>query len=109
MKWVFLAIAITAEVIATSALKESEGFTRLIPSFLTISMYGVSFYFLALTLKEINMGIAYAIWAGSGIVLITFIGLFRFNQKLDIPAFTGIAFIVTGVIIMNVFSKNLSH
>ncbi|OZI52640.1 DMT family transporter [Bordetella genomosp. 4] len=109
MKWVYLGIAIVAEIIATSALKSSESFTRLVPSVITVAGYAVAFYFLALTLREIPVGIAYAVWSGVGIVLISLVGALFFKQHLDGPAILGIALIIAGVVIMNVFSKSVSH
>jgi len=109
MKWLYLAIAIVAELIATSSLKASEGFTRLLPSAITVVGYLVSFYFLSQTLREIPVGIAYAIWSGVGIVLISLIGLVFFKQHLDLPALIGIGLIVAGVIVMNVFSDTVKH
>ncbi|MGE8603885.1 quaternary ammonium compound-resistance protein [Bordetella trematum] len=109
MKWVFLAVAIIAEIIATSALKASDGFTRLLPSVVTVGGYVISFYFLSLTLRELPVGIAYAIWSGVGIVVISLIGLVFFQQTLDWPAIVGIGLIVCGVIVMNVFSSSVAH
>ncbi|MGC8770829.1 MAG: DMT family transporter [Brevinematia bacterium] len=109
MKWIFLSIAILAEVVATSALKSAEGFTKLLPSIIVIIGYGIAFFFLSLTLKNIPVGIAYAIWSGAGITLISIIGYFIFEQSLDFPAIIGILFIITGVIIINIFSKSVSH
>ena len=107
--WWILAIAIIAEVIATSALKVSEGFTRLIPSLVVVVGYGIAFYGLALTLKTIPVGVAYAIWSGMGIVLVTLIGWFLFDQKLDPAAIIGMGLIVAGVVVMNVFSASSGH
>lgn len=104
--WIFLFSAITGEVIATSLLKQSNGFTKLLPAAGVVVFYGISFYFLSLTLRTIPVGIAYAIWSGFGIVLITVTGRFVFGQKLDLPAIAGILFILTGVLIMNIFSKS---
>lgn len=109
MKWIFLSIAIIAEVIATSALKSAEGFTKLGPSIIVLFGYGIAFYFLSLTLKSIPVGIAYAIWSGSGIILISVIGYFFYKQTLDLPAIIGILFIMIGVIVINLFSKSVSH
>jgi small multidrug resistance pump len=109
MMFLFLFVAIVAEVVATSALKASNGFTRLFPSIVVIVGYGTAFYFLSLTLKSIPIGIVYAIWSGLGIVLISLVGYFIFRQKLDIPAIIGIVLIMTGVIVMNFFSKSISH
>ncbi|PHS66389.1 MAG: QacE family quaternary ammonium compound efflux SMR transporter [Thalassobium sp.] len=107
--WWILAIAIIAEVIATSALKVSEGFTRLIPSLVVVIGYSIAFYGLALTLKVIPVGVAYAIWSGMGIVLVALIGWFVFDQKLDPAAIIGMVLIITGVVVMNVFSASSGH
>ena len=107
--WLFLGIAIFSEVVATSALKASEGFSKTTPSMLVLVGYGLAFYFLSLTLKTIPVGIAYAVWSGLGIIGVSIIGLLVFKQKLDFPALLGIGFILTGVLIMNVFSKSVAH
>jgi small multidrug resistance pump len=107
--WLFLAIAIVSETIATSALKSSEGFSRLLPSILVVVGYAVAFYFLSLTLRTIPVGIAYAVWSGVGIVLIMLVGWLVFGQKMDTPALLGMGLIVAGVIVMNVFSKTAQH
>jgi small multidrug resistance pump len=107
--WWILAIAIIAEVIATSALKVSEGFTRLIPSLVVVVGYSIAFYGLALTLKTIPVGVAYAIWSGMGIFLVTLIGWFLFDQKLDPAAIIGMVLIIAGVVVMNVFSASSGH
>lgn len=107
--WLFLLVAIISEVVATSSLKASDGFSRLWPSFGVVIGYGISFYCLALTLRVIPMGVVYAVWSGIGIVLITLVGWLLFNQKLDLPALLGIGLIAAGVVVMNVFSKNLGH
>ena len=109
MPWLYLAIAITGEVIGTSALKASESFSLLWPSLITVAGYAVAFYFLALTLRTIPVGVAYAIWAGAGIVIISLIGLFVFGQKLDAAAIAGIGLIVTGVVVINTLSNSVSH
>lgn len=103
--WLFLGIAIVAEVAATSSLKASAGFTKLWPSLLVFLGYAIAFYFLSLTLKVIPVGIAYAIWAGLGIVLISLIGWVVFEQKLDLAGVVGMALIVAGVLVINLFSK----
>ncbi|HCC81825.1 MULTISPECIES: SMR family transporter [unclassified Methylophaga] len=108
-KWLLLSIAIIAEVFGTSFLKASEGFTRFWPSVAVIVGYIVAFYFLALSLKVIPVGIAYAIWAGIGVVLIALIGWIVFSQKLDTPAIIGISMILGGVVVLNVFSSSLTH
>ena len=107
--WFYLRVAIVSEVAATSALKASEGFTRLWPSLLVVAGYAAAFYFLSLTLRTVPVGIAYAIWAGAGIVLIAAIGWFFHGQRLDLPAGIGIGLILAGVVIINVFSKTVSH
>ncbi|KJK08444.1 multidrug transporter [Burkholderiaceae bacterium 16] len=107
--WLFLAVAIVSEVIATWALKASDGFSRLGPSALVVAGYGVAFYFLALTLRTIPVGIAYAVWSGAGIVLISTIAWFWYGQKLDLPAIAGIGLIVAGVMVLNLFSKSVAH
>lgn len=107
--WLFLAVAIVAEVIGTSALKGSNGFTRLWPSLIVVSSYSVAFYFLALSLKTIPVGIAYAIWAGLGVVLITLVGWLAFGQKMDAAAIAGVSLIVAGVAVINLFSSAGGH
>ncbi len=108
-KWLLLSAAIVAEVFGTSFLKASEGFSKFWPSVAVIIGYVVAFYFLALSLKFIPVGIAYAIWAGVGVVLIALIGWVVFGQSLDLPAIIGITLIITGVIILNVFSGSVAH
>ncbi|TYQ21279.1 UNVERIFIED_ORG: small multidrug resistance pump [Zoogloea ramigera] len=107
--WLFLVIAIVSETIATSALKSSAGFTKLLPSLLVVAGYGIAFYFLSLTLRTIPIGIAYAVWSGVGIVLIALVGWLVFGQKLDTPALLGMGLIVAGVVVMNVFSRTAQH
>lgn len=107
--WLFLSVAIAAEVVATSALKASEGFTRLWPSVLVVCGYLIAFYCLSLTLRTIPVGVAYAIWSGAGIVLVSLIAWLGFGQKLDAPAMIGMALIISGVVVMNVFSKAAAH
>lgn len=109
MKWVYLLLAIVSEVVATSALKSSESFSRLWPSVLTVVGYGVAFYLLSLTLRELPVGIAYAIWSGVGIVLVSLAAVALFGQKLDLPALIGMGLIVAGVIVINVCSKSVVH
>lgn len=109
IQWLYLGIAIVAEVIATSFLKSSEGFTRLWPSIIVAIGYGVAFYFLALTLKTMPVGIAYAVWAGLGITLIALVGWIAFGQTLDLLAIIGIGLIVAGVMVLSVFSNAISH
>jgi len=104
MHWTYLAIAIVSEVIATSALKASDGFTKLIPSLVVVVGYVVAFYCLSLTLRALPVGIVYAIWSGVGIVLISLVGWLLFGQTLSSVALLGMAFITVGVIILNVFA-----
>ena len=107
--FIFLFIAIICETVATTALKSSEQFTKLTPTIITVIGYLGAFYFLSLALKTIPIGIAYAIWSGFGIILITFVGIFVFKQTPDLPAIIGIILILSGVIIINVFSKTTAH
>lgn len=109
MGYVYLTIAIIAEVIATSALKSSEEFTRLIPSVIVVVGYGTAFYCLALVLRTIPVGIAYAIWAGLGITLVAIVSAILFKQIPDLPAIIGMSLIICGVVIINVFSKMDVH
>jgi small multidrug resistance pump len=109
MGYVYLGIAIVAEVIGTSTLKASDGFTRFLPSFVTIVTYACAFYFLSLTLRTIPVGIAYAIWSGIGTVLIALIGLFWFRQPLDLAAVIGLGLIIAGVAVVNAFSRSIAH
>jgi small multidrug resistance pump len=108
-QWIFLGLAIGFEVFATSALKATAGFSKLWPSLLAVAGYALAFYFLALTLRTIPIGVAYAIWAGAGVALITLVGWLVFSQSLDVPAIIGIVFIVTGVLILNIFSASAPH
>ena len=109
MGYLYLTIAIIAEVVATSALKASEEFTRLTPSIIVVVGYGAAFYFLSLVLKIIPVGIAYAIWAGMGIVLIAVVAAIVFKQIPDWPAVIGMTLIISGVVVINVFSKTVVH
>ncbi len=104
-----LAIAIVTEVAGTTALQLSEQLTRLVPTVVMGMCYLASLYFLSLALKTIPIGIAYAIWSGLGIVLISLIGYVRFRQALDTPALIGVGLIVAGVVIANLFSKSVVH
>lgn len=109
MGYVYLSIAIIAEVIATSALKASAEFTRLGPSVIVVVGYGLAFYFLALVLKTIPVGIAYAIWSGVGVALIAIVGAVVYKQVPDLPAIIGLLLIVSGVAVINIFSKTVAH
>ncbi|MEQ1816194.1 MAG: SMR family transporter [Nitrosomonas sp.] len=107
--WIYLAVAIISEVIATSFLKSAEGFTRFWPSLVVVVGYLLAFYLLSLTLKTIPIGVAYAIWSGIGIVLIALSGWLFLGQSLDTPAVIGLTLIVAGVIVINVFSRTVAH
>ncbi len=107
MGYLYLSIAIIAEVIATTALKASESFTKIYPSTVVIVGYAVSFYLFSHVLKTIPVGIAYAIWAGIGIAVVTIAGAFLYRQVPDVPAIIGIGFIVIGVVVINVYSKTV--
>lgn len=109
MTYSWLILAIVAEVIATTTLKLSDGFSRLWPSIVTIVFYGVAFYALSITMRTIPTGIIYAIWSGAGIVLIGMIGWLFLGQKLDWPALGGMALIILGVLVINLFSKSVAH
>jgi small multidrug resistance pump len=109
MAYLYLGIAIIAEVIATTALRASEGFTQLLPSAISIIGYVVAFYFLSLTLKTMPVGVAYAIWSGVGIVLISLAGWLIYRQMLDLPAIIGMGLIMAGVLVINLFSKSTVH
>ncbi|MDO8895875.1 SMR family transporter [Nitrosomonas sp.] len=108
-QWIFLAVAIISEVIATSFLKSAEGFTRFWPSVVVVAGYLLAFYLLSLTLKTIPVGVAYAIWSGVGIVLIALSGWLFLGQSLDMPALIGLSLIVAGVAVINVFSRTVAH
>ncbi len=107
--YLYLVIAVLFEVIATTALKETQGFTRLIPSLVVVAGYGLAFYFLSLPLRTMPVGIVYALWCAAGIALITAIGWIWFRQALDTPALIGMGLIVAGVVVINVFSKTVVH
>ncbi|MES9935277.1 MAG: SMR family transporter [Sedimenticola sp.] len=109
MAYLYLAIAVVAEVGATSALKASEEFTRLVPTVIVIVGYSVAFYLLTLVFRSIPVGVTYAIWSGLGIVLVALISMFLYNQVPDLPAVIGMGLIVAGVIVINTFSKTISH
>jgi len=109
MQYVYLGIAIVCETIATSSLKASDQFSRLVPSVVTVVMYLISFYLLALTLRTMPVGIAYAIWSGAGVVLIALVGWLWFKQSLDVPAMAGIGLIIAGVLVLNLLSDTVRH
>ncbi len=107
MNWIYLVTAILGEVIATSSLKAADGCTKIVPTMISFVGYAAAFFFLSLALKHIAVGIAYAIWAGIGIILISLVGFFYYKQALDAPSLLGIALIMAGVIIINLFSKSV--
>lgn len=107
--YLYLAVAIVAEVIATSALKSAEGFTRLGPSLLVAAGYGIAFYCLSQVMKTVPVGVAYAIWSGAGIVLIALVGWLVLKQALDLPAVLGMGLIVVGVAVIQLFSRVSTH
>lgn len=109
LHYLYLVVAIAAETIGTTALQASAQFTRLWPSVLVVVAYGLSFYFMALTLKVMPVGIVYAIWSGLGIVLIAAIGFVIFGQRLDWPAVLGLVLIITGILVIHLFSSSASH
>ena len=109
MNYIYLIVAVALEVIATSALKETNGFTRLWPSVIALAGYACAFYFLSLVLRQVPVGIVYAIWCGAGIVFITGIASIWFRQTLDLPALFGIGLIMAGVMVINLFSKSIVH
>lgn len=107
--YAWLGIAIVAEVIATSALKASDGFSRLVPSIVTSVGYAIAFYCLSHSMKTVPVGVGYAIWSGVGIVLITAIAWVLFKQRLDAPALAGMGLILAGVLVINLFSRSAGH
>ena len=107
--YIALGIAIAAEVIATTALKASDSFTRLWPSVVSVTGYAIAFYFLTITLRVMPTGMAYAIWSGLGIVLITLASFVIYRQSVDLPGLLGMALIIAGVVVLNVFSKSSAH
>ena len=109
MAYLYLAIAIVAEVVATSALKASAEFTKLLPTVIVVTGYGIAFYFMTLVLRSIPIGITYAVWSGVGIVLVAIVGAFLYKQIPDVPAIIGMGLIISGVVVIHVFSKTVSH
>lgn len=107
--WLYLAVAIVSEVIATSALKAAEGFTRPWPSLLVVIGYGIAFYCLSVVLRTLPVGVTYAIWSGVGVALVALVGWLVYGQSLDLPAILGLGLIVAGVVILNVFSNTVAH
>ena len=108
-QWLYLGIAIVAEVIATSTMKATQGFSRLEPSLVVAAGYLVAFYFLSLTLRTLPVGVAYAVWSGVGIALVSLIAWLVYGQTLDGPAIVGMGLIVAGVVVLNGFSKSVAH
>lgn len=107
--WLALAIAISGEEIATTALKASNEFTRIIPSLIVVIGYGTAFYFMAISLRVLPVGIMYGIWSGMGIVLVSIIGWLVYKQTLDLPSMIGMGLIIAGVFVINLFSKSVGH
>jgi small multidrug resistance pump len=107
--YLYLGLAIVAEVIATSSLKASDTFTRLTPTLVTLVGYLIAFWFLSLTIRHMPVGIVYGIWSGVGIVLIATVGWVWFKESLDLPAIIGLALIILGVLVVNLFSNSVSH
>ncbi|MDP6194790.1 MAG: multidrug efflux SMR transporter [Candidatus Poseidonia sp.] len=104
--WLLLGLAIASEVTATASLKASEGFTKLVPSIVVLAGYSAAFYFLSLTLEDISIGVAYAVWSGVGVAAITLISVFYMDQKIDLAGVVGISLIVVGVIVLRLFSES---
>jgi len=107
MAWLLLLVAVVAEVIATSALKLSNGFTRVWPSLIMVCCYSLALYLMSLTLETLPVGVVYAIWSGSGVALISLVGRYFFGQILDRPAVIGIVMIVSGGVILQLFSTSV--
>ncbi|UVC07276.1 QacE family quaternary ammonium compound efflux SMR transporter [Rhizobium sp. TH2] len=109
MIYIYLFAAIVLEVIATSAMAKSDGYTALWPSVISLIGYGLAFFLLSLVTRTVPVGIVYAVWSGAGIVLVAAAGWLLFGQKLDLPAIIGLVMIVAGVLIINLLSKSVSH
>ena len=109
MAWIYLTIAIVAEVVATSALKLSDGFTRLWPSLAVVAGYAVAFYLLSLVVRTIPVGVVYAMWSGLGVVLVAMVGWVVFGQKLDAASLVGIGLILAGVMVLNLLGSSVQH
>ncbi len=109
MAYLYLFIAVAAEVIGTTALQASQQFTKPLPTILVIVAYGIAFYFLGIALKYIPVGILYALWSGLGIILIALIGFAVFGQRLDLPALLGLGLIIVGIVVIQLFSKTAAH
>ncbi|REK15621.1 MAG: QacE family quaternary ammonium compound efflux SMR transporter [Planctomycetota bacterium] len=109
MNYLYLLLAIVAEVVATSTLKATDGFSRPLPTLIVAAGYSVAFFLLSIVVKSMSVGIVYAIWSGAGIVLVTAVGAVWLKQVPDRPAIIGIALIMAGVIVVNLFSKSVTH
>jgi small multidrug resistance pump len=109
MAYLYLFVAIVAEVVGTLALKATEGFTKLVPSLIVIVGYAVSFYFVGLALKSMSIGVAYAIWSGVGLALVAIAGMVLYKQVPDLAALVGILLILAGVVVINLFSKTVVY
>jgi len=107
--YIILAISICAETLATTMIKASDGFSKWLPSLIVVVGYAISFYGLSQVVKTMNIGIAYAIWAGMGIFLVSILSFFIYKQRLDLPAIIGMLFIALGIMVIQVFSKSVSH
>ena len=107
--YLYLAIAIAAEVIATTSMKAIDGFNKPLPLLLVVGGYGIAFWMLTLVVRTIPVGVAYAIWAGLGIVLVSVAAMFIYQQKLDLPAVLGMGLIVSGVVVIQLFSQSTGH
>ena len=107
--YLYLAIAVAAEVIATTSMKAIDGFNKPLPLLLVVGGYGIAFWMLILVVRTIPVGIAYAIWAGLGIVLVSIAAMFIYQQKLDLPAVLGMGLIVSGVVVIQLFSQSTGH
>lgn len=107
--WLYLGVAIVSEVVATSALKAAEGFTRPLPSLVVVVGYGIAFYCLSVVLRTLPVGVTYAIWSGVGVALVALVGWLVYGQSLDLAAILGLALIVAGVLVLNLFSKTVAH
>lgn len=108
-QYIVLLLAVAAETIGTAALQASEQFSKLVPSVVVVIAYAISFYLLALALRTIPLGIAYALWSALGIVFIALIGFLVYGQKLDLPAILGIGLILSGIVVIHLFSNSASH
>jgi len=107
--WLYLGAAIVSEVVATSALKAAEGFTRPLPSLVVAVGYGIAFYCLSVVLRTLPLGVTYAIWSGVGVALVALVGWLVYGQSLDLAAILGLTLIVAGVLVLNLFSKTVAH